>query len=56
VLTQLGTHLADVVAPSTYVGSSALDTYMPGLSVANGLNLSKPVFTRVISNRGFGRI
>lgn len=54
VLAQLETHLADTAAPSIYVGSTDLDTYLPGLSAANGLNLNHPDFARVISSIWLG--
>jgi hypothetical protein len=43
-LDRVRAHLDDANPPSFYVGSTDLDTYLPGLGAENGLVLDDPVF------------
>jgi hypothetical protein len=44
VLDDISRHLADEAAPSVYVGSTDLDTYLPGFRERNDLGLDPEVF------------
>jgi hypothetical protein len=43
-LERIRTHLDDPLPPSFYIGSTDLDTYLPGLRAANDLVLNDPMF------------
>lgn len=45
VLDRLAAHLDDPAPPSFYIGSTDLDTYLPGLRAENSLILDHPMFT-----------
>ncbi|ESQ89331.1 cupin-like domain-containing protein [Asticcacaulis benevestitus] len=53
-LDQIADHLADPAPPSFYLGSTDLDTYLPGLRAENDLDLSHPMFTSVIASIWIG--
>jgi len=54
VLDRIASLIDDPLPPSIYVGSTDLDTYLPGLSEANHLNLDHPDFARLISSIWIG--
>ncbi|QJU59121.1 cupin-like domain-containing protein [Sphingomonas sp. AP4-R1] len=45
VLARISAHLGDPAAPALYVGSTDLDTFLPGFRAANDLPLGPPVTT-----------
>jgi Cupin-like domain len=45
-LERMSAHLDDAHAPSFYVGSTDVDTYLPGLRAENDLPLNHPMFTQ----------